>query len=154
MQKVLLDTNKIINILKGNKQDVSWFTEQCNKEHILFFTTPLIRHEVLRFYDYSDSNAIEYKRAEQFLSALEIINIDKNITDIATDIFRYERTRYSERYQKQPDGTEKRLDKYNFDTMYVASAMCFDLEITSNDGDIPKILGLYSEMIDWKEKNI
>ncbi|MFU2137412.1 PIN domain-containing protein [Gallibacterium anatis] len=81
MQKVLLDTNKIINILKGNKQDVSWFTEQCNKEHILFFTTPLIRHEVLRFYDYSDSNAIEYKRAEQFLSALEIINIDKNITD-------------------------------------------------------------------------
>ncbi len=38
--------------------------------------------------------------------------------------------------------------------MYVASAMCFDLEITSNDGDIPKILGLYSEMIDWKEKNI
>ncbi|MFC0323701.1 type II toxin-antitoxin system VapC family toxin [Gallibacterium melopsittaci] len=152
-QNILLDTNKIISILKGNNQDSSWFIKKLNEGQTLFFTTPLIRHEVLRFYDYSDSNAIEYKKAEQFLSALEIINIDKNITDIATDIFRYERTNYSERYQKQPDGTEKRLDKYNFDTMYVASAMCFNLEMTSNDGDICKIKNLYSEMINWKKNS-
>ncbi|KGQ29627.1 hypothetical protein P375_12130 [Gallibacterium genomosp. 2] len=150
-QNILLDTNKIISILKGNNQDSSWFIEKLNEGQTLFFTTPLIRHEVLRFYDYSESNAIEYKKAEQFLSALEIINIDKNITDIATDIFRYERTSYSERYQKQPDGTEKRLDKYNFDTMYVASAMCFNLEMTSNDVDICKIKNLYYETV--RKKN-
>ncbi|OOF59698.1 type II toxin-antitoxin system VapC family toxin [Rodentibacter myodis] len=148
MKKILLDTNKIISILKGNSNALNWFKQQYKSGQALFFTTPLIRHEVLRFYNYS--NKLEYDKAEKFLSELEIINIDKAITDIATDIFRYEKTQYPERYQSQSDGTEKRLDKYNFDTMYVSTAKCFGLDTPSNDGDIPKILSLYDEMMSYK----
>lgn len=150
MKKILLDTNKIINILKGNPDDIGWFKQQYEFGDVIFFTTPLIRHEVLRFYDYSKESKVEYEKAEKFLSGLEIINIDKAITDIATDIFRYEKTQYPERYQSQSDGTEKRLDKYNFDTMYVSTAKCFELDTPSNDGDIPKILSLYDEMMSYK----
>lgn len=152
MCRVLLDTNKIINILKGEQDDLEWLKDKYKQGNVLFFTTPLIRHEVLRFYDYSTDNESEYKRAEQFLSNLEIIDISKDITDVATDIFRYERTKYPERYQRQADGTEKRLDKYNFDTMYVSTAKYSKLEMTSNDGDIPKIVSLYDEMANWKSK--
>ncbi|PJG85723.1 PIN domain-containing protein [Conservatibacter flavescens] len=152
MYRVLLDTNKIINILKGNEADVKWLKEKYQQGDVLFFTTPLIRHEVLRFYDYSKESETEYQKAEAFLSNLEIIDISKEITDVATDIFRYERTQFSERYQRQPDGTEKRLDKYNFDTMYVSTAKYSQLDMTSNDGDIPKIASLYDNMIAWKNK--
>lgn len=149
---ILLDTNKIINILKGNPEDMEWLIEKYKQGNVLFFTTPLIRHEVLRFYDYSKDNEIEYEKAEKFLSTLEIIDISKDITDVATDIFRYERTKYPIRYQKQADGTEKRLDKYNFDTMYVSTAKYSKLEMTSNDGDISKITSLYDEMVNWKSQ--
>lgn len=152
MRRVLLDTNKIINILKDNPEDIEWLREKYKQGNVLFFTTPLIRHEVLRFYDYSEDNKIKYQKAEEFLSNLEIIDISKGITDVATDIFRYEKTTYPERYQKQADGTEKRLDKYNFDTMYVSAAKCSNLEMTSNDGDIPKIASLYDEMTKSKVK--
>ncbi|WP_158076033.1 PIN domain-containing protein [Rodentibacter trehalosifermentans] len=147
MKKILLDTNKIINILKGNPNDIEWFKQQYKFGDVIFFTTPLIRHEVLRFYDYSKESKAEYEKAEKFLSGLEIINIDKAITDIATNIFRHEKEKHSKRYQPKSDGTEKRLDKYNFDTMYVATAKCFKLDISSNDGDIPNILSLYDEMM-------
>ncbi|WP_143531113.1 type II toxin-antitoxin system VapC family toxin, partial [Rodentibacter ratti] len=90
MKKILLDTNKIINILKGNHEDIIWFKQQYELDKVIFFTTPLIRHEVLRHYTKPDK--LEYEKAENFLSRLEIINIDKAITDIATDIFRYEKT--------------------------------------------------------------
>lgn len=152
MCRVLLDTNKIINILKGNPEDIEWLKEKYKQGNVLFFTTPLIRHEVLRFYDHSKDNKSKYQKAEEFLSNLEIIDISKDITDVATGIFRYERTIYPKRYQKQVDGTEKRLDKYNFDTMYVSTAKYSKLEMTSNDGDIPKIASLYDEMVNWKSK--
>ncbi|WP_439236285.1 PIN domain-containing protein [Lonepinella koalarum] len=143
--KVLLDTNKIITMVKDQDSYKLGLQEIINSGNH-YFTTPLIRHEVLRFYSHNAEDSEKCQRATQLLSLLEIININKEITDIATNIVRYERTTYPERYHKQADGTEKKIDKYNFDIMFVATAKCFDLNTDSNDGDIPKLIGLYDEM--------
>lgn len=146
MKKVLLDANKIINIIKKEAESIQWLNEQYNiYKNIMFFTTPLIRHEVLRFYPEDEKD--EYERAKQFLSELSIIDIDNEISNIATDIIRYEKTHYPERYIQQSDGTQKRIDKYNFDNMYVSTAKCHNLSISSSDKDIEKISILYEEMI-------
>lgn len=144
MRKVLLDTNKIVKIINKEALALQWFLDNYN-EDVIFYTTPLIRHEVLRYYGLDQQNA--YSKAENFLSALEIINIEKSITDIATHIVRYEKTKYPERYQTQTDGNQKRIDKYNFDIMYVATAQYLNLETSSDDSDICKYTELYNESL-------
>ncbi|TCP95969.1 putative nucleic acid-binding protein [Cricetibacter osteomyelitidis] len=147
IKKILLDTNILVSAINdAQSQERIQLEELLQDENTLLYTTPLIKHEVLRFYKIIDENR-QYSTAKAILDLLKNLDIDERISAIATDIVRFERQKYPERYQPNIDGNQKKIDKYNFDIMHIATAKQNKLEIKSNDGDvIYKYERLYDEM--------
>ena len=146
MRSILLDTNILIKIIKDPKEQEAMQLLNLLEEGALIYTTPLIKHEVLRFYKQKDHEQ-EYQKAVNLLKMLKNLDINQHIGDLATEIVRFERQKYPERYDTQVNGKTKNINKYNFDIFHVATAKHHQLELESNDEDVfSRIEDLYNEM--------
>ena len=54
MRSILLDTNILIKIIKDPEEQEAMKLLHLLEEGALIYTTPLIKHEVLRFYKQKD----------------------------------------------------------------------------------------------------
>lgn len=146
MKKVLLDTNILIAAINAPNSEEASQLLSLLQEGSLIYTTPLIKYEVLRYYKKEDDKQ-EYQKAIALLSHLKNLDINQQIGDLATEIVRFERQKYPERYTTQADGSQKNINKYNFDIFHVATTKHHQIELKSNDGDVVyKIEALYNEM--------
>ena len=81
MEKVILDTNILIEILKGNQKTIQ-IVEQFDRLFISAIT-------VMEIY-FGALNKQELKKLKQFVSSFDVISLNENISNIATNlIYKY-----------------------------------------------------------------
>ncbi len=81
MEKVILDTNILIEILKGNQKTIQ-IVEQFDRLCISSIT-------VMEIY-FGALNKQELKKLKQFVSSFDVISLNENISNIATNlIYKY-----------------------------------------------------------------
>ena len=140
----LLDTNYLIYLVdetsshekrKAILLDMAEKLQACDTE---FFITQLILYEVLRGIPWQ--NHQKRKEIEQALLEFEILDIQKEVAVLATELYRFDY------YYAQQNKQTKNLEKCKFDMFHYASAKINRLEILSQDSDITKIEQLYQQM--------
>ncbi len=81
MEKVILDTNILIEILKGNQKTI-----QIVKQFDRLFISAIT---VMKIY-FGALNKQELKKLKQFVSSFDVISLNENISNIATNlIYKY-----------------------------------------------------------------
>lgn len=130
-QKVLLDSNVWIKAIEDpTSQEREKLKDLLKNENTTIFITPLIRFEILRGVEKDN-----HQDLQKYISTIEqiasSIDIDKEIADLATKLFRFEQHERKEKGQ-----TPKKIDKHNFDLMHFATAKTYELQWYSNDGDM------------------
>ncbi|RRD90329.1 type II toxin-antitoxin system VapC family toxin [Conchiformibius steedae] len=142
MSRYLLDSNYLIALEDSSHskhQDVlSDMTGKLQNTQTVFFITPLIRYEFLRGLDWVSNGRLN--QAEQILSGFDLLEINKEISDLARDLYRFDK------FESQQNHQNRNLEKNKFDMFHFATAQIHGLEILSNDTDIKKIDDLYRRM--------
>jgi len=139
---VLLDANLIINafdstVTTENRAKAQEIFKELLEAGVAFAITPLIRYEILRHPSFTDQ--ARYQKLESILNAYKVFNINEEITDLATQLYRYDVHTATNR--------DKNFDKRRFDTFHFSTAKSNDLEIISFDSDIEKIEKLYEKYL-------
>ncbi len=140
----LLDTNYLIYLVdetsshEKRKAILLDMAEKLQAGDTEFFITPLILYEVLRGIPWQ--NHQKRKEIEQALLEFEILDIQKEVAVLATELYRFDY------YYAQQNKQTKNLEKRKFDMFHYASAKINRLEILSQDSDITKIEQLYQQM--------
>ena len=81
MEKVILDTNILIEILKGNQKTI-----QIVKQFDRLFISAITVMEIY----FGALNKQELKKLKQFVSSFDVISLNENISNIATNlIYKY-----------------------------------------------------------------
>ena len=137
---VLLDTSLIIQAF-----DQSGTSDPATKEAaklkvnallsdpgVVIAITPLIRYEVLRGVPFVDK--ARAKLLADVLTQFETYEIRSVEANLAADLWRYSVSK------------GHKPNRRSFDVAHVASAKANDLEMTSTDIDITKLLSLHEEM--------
>ena len=104
-------------------------------EGVAFAITPLIRYEILRHPSFTDQ--ARYQKLEKILNGYKVFNINEEITNLATQLYRYD--------VHTATNKNKNFDKRRFDTFHFATAKSNDLEIKTFDSDLEKIEALYEK---------
>ncbi|WP_236757309.1 hypothetical protein [Actinobacillus seminis] len=80
-------------------------------ENAVVFITPLISYEVLRGLSWEDKET--YQKVKTIIASFSSLNIDHKITNLASELFRFEK------YERNQHGQEtKKIDKHNFDIIH------------------------------------
>ena len=135
-QRVLIDSNIWINAVdKKERQSMARLKHYLNSGgDYELFTTPLIRHEVLRGDDWYDDKRVEALQAA--LNDTENLNITPAIGELASELFRFSRS---------INGPT--LDRKSMDLFHFATAKCHDLHIESGDKDFARLEELHAQYI-------
>ena len=147
-RRVLLDTNLLIKALdQGSSTDPEErqlakqrLAELLTDDSVRFAITPLIRYEFLRKVGWDDYE--RYQTLEASLKEFQEFIIDKDVSDIATGLYRLDA------FESASTNSDKNIDKRKFDTFHLAVAKCNDLELASDDSDIAKLEPLYERLIE------
>jgi predicted nucleic acid-binding protein len=142
---VLLDTNLIIQVFDSGGASAPEIrveakrrmTELLSDPEVVLAVTPLILYEVLRGIPSVDAERIQ--TLMETLTQFENYEIRSTEANIAAKLWRYAVSKNQKPIRR------------SFDIMHIASAHANDLEMTSADQDIVKLLSLYEEM--KKEEN-
>lgn len=116
MTRYFLDSNILINAL-NNKTSTSGvlLTSLLQDKNSQIFVSPLVLYEVLRGVNWE--NEVEFAEAKLFLSHISNINIDKQIAELASNLFRLEK-----KIRSTLNENSKKIDKHNFDIMHFSTA--------------------------------
>lgn len=141
MIKYLLDTNLLIHLFdeessKDHKENAKKILAQKLQEESEFFVTELIRYEVLRGVAWDNCDKLQ--KLKKYLAVFPVLEIKKEVGDIARNLWRYEKAKYP--------NSSKNFDKYRFDAFHVATAKFYGLQLLSMDTDIKTIDELYQDM--------
>ena len=135
--RVLIDSNIWINAVDKKEQK-----SMAKLKHYLnsasdyeLFTTPLIRHEVLRGVDWYDDKRVE--ALQLALNGAQNLNITPDIGNLASELFRYSRS---------IDGPA--TDRRSMDLLHFATAKCHGLRIESDDKDFVRLEELHASYLD------
>lgn len=116
MTRYFLDSNILINAL-NNKTSASGvlLTFLLQDKISQIFVSPLVLYEVLRGVNWE--NEVEFAEAKLLLSHISNINIDKQIAELASNLFRLEK-----KIRSTLNENSKKIDKHNFDIMHFSTA--------------------------------
>ena len=137
-KKVLLDANLIISVSDRNnkkyQESLEKITLLVEDNNIELCITPLIRYEVLRGIPFDDPDS--YEDLKEMLNGFIELDIKRNTSELASNLFRYARHR-----------DRGIVNKRSFDVFHCTTAKCNQCELHSNDGDIGKIKTLYDNYL-------
>ncbi|MCQ9329599.1 PIN domain-containing protein [Pelistega suis] len=142
MANYLLDTNYLIlladpKVEEERKQEILRdFKAKLEDKETRLFLTPLIRYEVLRGVDWDDVERL--KNLKNVLRGFQTIDIDDDIADLARNLFRLDRS-------NQAQGSQKKIEKYQFDIFHFATAKENNLQLLSLDRDMNAMNSLYQQ---------
>ncbi len=142
MANYLLDTNYLIlladpKVEEERKQEILRdFKSKLEDKETRLFLTPLIRYEVLRGVDWDDMERL--KNLKKVLRGFQTIDIDDDIADLARNLFRLDR-------RNQAQGSQKKIEKYQFDIFHFATAKENNLQLLSLDRDMETMNSLYQQ---------
>ena len=139
---ILLDANLIINAFdpmatKENRKKAQNIFKNLIETGVAFAITPLIRYEILRHPSFTDH--ARYKRLEAILDNYKVFNINEEITDLATQLYRYD--------VYTATNANKNFEKRRFDSFHFATAKCNELEICSFDKHLGQMEKLYKNYL-------
>lgn len=143
MANYLLDTNYLIYLADPNadkikkKEVLEDLKRKLEEGDTHLFLTPLIRYEVLRGVEWDDFDLL--KRLKTALDQFETIDINDDIADLARNLYRKDKA-------NQKAGSQKIIEKYQFDMFHFATAKENNLEILSKDRDITAIEALFEQI--------
>ncbi len=138
-RKVLLDANMIISAFERKDPQAKQVLRQLlADDNTAFAITPLIRYEVLRGINFS--NSTKYSELESILNGFEEFEICREQASLSSNLFRFSR---SDASQDQ----SRIVDKRSFDLIHLATAKCNELELCSSDGDLAKLEKLYQDYL-------
>ncbi len=140
MNGVLLDANILIDALKDKDSESARKLKMLMEdENTVIFITPLISYEVLRGLAWEDKEI--YQKVKTAIASFSSLNIDHKITNLASELFRFEK------YERLQNGQEtKKIDKHNFDIVHFSTAKIHNLELVSNDKDMQSWDELYQKI--------
>ncbi|QBJ31932.1 type II toxin-antitoxin system VapC family toxin [Hafnia alvei] len=144
-RKVLLDTNLLIAAFDHNgttSVEVRQKAKQKLEEllidnEVAFCITPLIRYEVLR--GISWGRKADFQNLQIILNEFTELDVTSNVSELAANLFRFD--------TEQNQGVGRNIEKRKFDVFHLASAKCNGLELASEDTDIAKLEGLYTNYL-------
>lgn len=145
MREVLLDANMLMAVFDEGgstsqvKRDAAKqkMAELLSDEQVRVVITPLIRYEALRGIGWQHSE--RYQQLKQALDSIQELDVNREISELAANLFRFD-------WFKNPD-SNRNIDKRRFDVFHLASAKCHDLEVVSQDSDLPKPENLYQDYL-------
>lgn len=143
MKGYLLDTNYLIYLADPNadpkkKADVLQdLADKLQDPDTLLFLTPLIRYEVLRGVEWDNIDKLNILK--NALKPFQTIDINDDIADLARNLFRLDKA-------NQKQGSQKIIEKYQFDMFHFATAKENDLAILSKDRDMTAIQNLFDQI--------
>ena len=113
MSNVLLDANLLIAALDQNgttsellrQSATAKLTTYLENPDIKLVITPLIRYEVLRGLSWQDAEG--YHHLKQVLDGFTEIDINRNVSELAANLFRFDRTTNA--------GAQRNVEKRKFD---------------------------------------
>jgi len=133
-KKILVDANLWINAFdKKEVEAVQELTQLIRDEDAVLVLTALIRYEVLRGVRWGSSH--DYSELKAALDQFETLDINRQISDLATDLYRYD--------VAHETNESRNFEKRKFDMFHFATAKCYQLEWRSKDSDMKKLEGLY-----------
>lgn len=142
---VLLDTNLLIAAYddEGSTSPEEKQKAQVRMNELLdgdkvLYISPLIRYETLRGVTFENNE--RYRKVKQALDQLPQLEITTDVSELAADLFRFDR---------QAPQEQRRLannpDKYRFDVFHFACAQCNGMVVaTLNVNDFNKIDDLHT----------
>ena len=137
--KVLLDANLIISASDRENEKHQEALEKIiilvEDNDIELCITPLIRYEVLRGIPFDDPHS--YEDLKEMLDGFIELDIKRNTSELASNLFRYARHR-----------GRGIVNKRSFDVFHCTTAKCNQCELHSNDGDIANIERLHHDYIE------
>lgn len=143
MANYLLDTNYLIYLADPDADEIKKkevledLKEKLKDDNTHLFLTPLIRYEVLRGVKWDDFNKLNILK--DALDKFETIDINDDIADLARNLYRKDKA-------NQKAGSQKIIEKYQFDMFHFATAKENNLEILSKDRDMTAIEALFEEI--------
>ena len=141
MSNVLLDANLLIAVFdqSGTTSELlrqsatAKLTTYLENPDIKLVITPLIRYEVLRGLSWQDAEG--YNHLKQVLDGFTEIDINRNVSELAANLFRFDRTTNA--------GAQRNVEKRKFDVFHLACAKCHGLDLASQDTDIESLQSLF-----------
>lgn len=118
--------------------------QKLSQDDTSFVSSPLVRYEVLRDVDWSDDT--KYQDFLQKLSAFPLLDITKQVSDLSSDLYRFDK------FDSVRRNIPKNLEKRKFDVFHYATAVINDAEMFSDDGDLVKIQQLHEKMLAEMQK--
>lgn len=106
-------------------------------ETIAVAITPLIRYEVLRGIGWQENE--RYDELQDLLGDFEEFDIDREVSELAANLYRFDVE------QSKINNIPRNFEKRKFDMFHFASAVCNNLELSSQDSDIAKLRQLHEE---------
>ena len=140
---ILLDANLIINAFdstatKENRKKAQNIFKNLIESGVAFAITPLIHYEILRHPHFTDH--ARYQKLETILNSYKVFNINEEITDLATQLYRYD--------VYTSTNAEKNFEKRRFDSFHFATAKCNELDICSFDKHLGQMEKLYKKYLE------
>lgn len=140
MNNVLLDSNILIEAINDKKSNSAQkIRELMKNDDIKIFITPLIIYEILRGIELNDDKL--YQKFKDLIESFSSLNIDNEIGQLASHLFRLERHNKKIEHQES-----KKIDKHNFDLVHFSTAKIYDLKLISNDKDMENWENLYKSL--------
>lgn len=141
MSNVLLDANLLIAVFdqSGTTSELlrqtatAKLTTYLENPDIKLVITPLIRYEVLRGLSWQDAEG--YNNLKQVLDGLTEIDVNRNVSELAANLFRFDRAVNA--------GAQRNVEKRKFDVFHLACAKCHGLDLASQDTDIASLQSLF-----------
>ncbi|MFZ7158864.1 type II toxin-antitoxin system VapC family toxin [Avibacterium paragallinarum] len=140
MNGILLDANILIDAFNNKDgESAAKLKMLMEDKNTIVFITPLISYEVLRGLSWEDKET--YQKVKAAIASFASLNIDHKITNLASELFRFEK------YERDQKGQEtKKIDKHNFDIVHFSTAKIHNLELISNDKDMQSWDELYQKI--------
>ncbi len=127
-QQIIAAKQKYLDLVRATKRR---FQQWIADKDINLAITPLIRFELLRNGSLSDERIAEINSKLVEFDELEIRSPDAQL---------------AARLCREAHRSGAKVDKRNFDALHFASAVNNQLEIDSNDGDLPNIKAIYEKL--------
>lgn len=141
----LLDSNFLTYVLEGKNIDqndeglidkLTNLLTLINDDNVELVITPLLRYEFLRKFAWQFESE-DFDKFKQAVEEFTWLDISKDVTDLATDLYRLDK------HESESRGVEKNLEKRKFDVFHFATAKINGIELISNDKHINQLETLY-----------
>jgi arginine/lysine/ornithine decarboxylase len=147
MRAILLDANLLIAALDDDastapeikKNAIDRIAKLLQDDDVVLAITPLIRYEVLRGVAWQNEST--YQSLLSRLNQFEEFDIDRAISEMAANLYRYDVKRCNELK------INRNLEKRKLDIFHFCSSEIRQLELMSEDGDVAKIRQLHDAML-------